>query len=160
MNENEFVSVLREALEGQVSPREIEEAVQFYRDYYQTKHGAGYGDEEIYRELGDPRLIANTIRQTSSFQPEEDLGAEDIHVGTEARRTKGHSFQSTDGYIHIGDKTYDLSKWYVKLGLICITILFFVVILVLLFFALKFFIYVVLPILLIVAIYKFIRSMF
>lgn len=58
MDRGEFLSLLRESLEGCIPMDEVESNLAFYRDYFDESHQS---DKEIIEELGDPRLIAKTI---------------------------------------------------------------------------------------------------
>jgi len=58
MDRGEFLSVLRESLEGFIPMEDVEKNIQFYRNYFEESEQT---DREVIEELGDPRLIARTI---------------------------------------------------------------------------------------------------
>ena len=58
MDRGEFLSILRESLEGYIPMAEVEKNITFYRNYFDE---SGRSDAEVIAELGDPRLIARTI---------------------------------------------------------------------------------------------------
>ena len=58
MDRGEFLSNLRESLEGYIPMDEVEKNISFYRNYFDE---SGKTDAEVIAELGDPRLIARTI---------------------------------------------------------------------------------------------------
>ena len=58
MDRGEFLSILRESMEGLIPMDEIEKNIQFYRSYFDE---SGQADREVIEELGYPRLIARTI---------------------------------------------------------------------------------------------------
>lgn len=58
MDRGEFLSILRESLEGFIPMEEVEKNIQFYRNYFEESEQT---DREVIEELGDPRLIARTI---------------------------------------------------------------------------------------------------
>ncbi len=60
-----FLSELREAMEGSVSPSFVNENVRYYEEYIATEERKGRTAEEIMEELGDPRLIARTLIDTA-----------------------------------------------------------------------------------------------
>ena len=66
MNKQEFIEQLRAALSGSVPPNVVIENVNFYEDYINTELRKGRNEAEILQELGSPRLIARTIRETST----------------------------------------------------------------------------------------------
>ena len=58
MNRAEFLSILRESLEGNMPKEDVEANLRYYRDYFaQSEHS----DKEVCEELGDPRLIAKSL---------------------------------------------------------------------------------------------------
>lgn len=59
MDRGEFLSILRESMEGLIPMDEVEKNIQFYRSYFDE---SGQADREVIEELGDPRLIARTIK--------------------------------------------------------------------------------------------------
>ena len=67
MNREQFLSELREALSGSISPSSVNENIRFYEEYLDTEIRKGRTEEEVLSELGDPRLIARTIIDTSEF---------------------------------------------------------------------------------------------
>ena len=56
---------LRLALNGRVSPGVVTENLNYYNDYINMEVRKGRTEEEVLASLGDPRLIARTIVQTS-----------------------------------------------------------------------------------------------
>lgn len=70
MNREEFLRQFREALEGKVSERVISENVNYYRNYINHQVGSGKSEQEVLHELGDPRLLAKTIEESSKFTRE------------------------------------------------------------------------------------------
>lgn len=60
-----FLTELREALEGSVSPAFINENIRYYEEYIDTEKRKGRSEEEVMEELGEPRLIAKTIIDTA-----------------------------------------------------------------------------------------------
>ena len=58
VNRAEFLSILRESLEGNMPKEDVEANLRYYRDYFaQSEHS----DKEVCEELGDPRLIAKSL---------------------------------------------------------------------------------------------------
>lgn len=58
MDRGEFLSILRESLEGCIPMDEVEKNIAFYRNYFEESEQS---EQELIGELGDPRLIARTI---------------------------------------------------------------------------------------------------
>lgn len=66
MNKTEFIEILRNTLTGEVDGSVVSENVQYYTQYIQSQMNQGRSEQEIMDELGDPRLIARTIIDTSA----------------------------------------------------------------------------------------------
>lgn len=65
MNKLEFINRLRAALNGRISPEQVAENVNYYEDYINTQIRMGRSEQDVLATLGDPRLIARTIIETS-----------------------------------------------------------------------------------------------
>lgn len=65
MTKQEFISRLRAALNGNVSPGVVTENINYYEDYINTEIRKGKPEAEVLMALGDPRLIAKTIIETN-----------------------------------------------------------------------------------------------
>ncbi len=91
MTRHAFISGLREALTGEIPPEEIEENIRFYNNYIDQELRKGRSEEDIFAELGDPRLIARTIMETWQSR--------DTSVGDEGTGYSGsYSGSYSDGY--------------------------------------------------------------
>lgn len=67
MNREEFLRQFREALEGKVPEQVISENAAYYRNYINNEVNSGKSEGEVLRALGDPRLLAKTIEESSRF---------------------------------------------------------------------------------------------
>ena len=65
MNRQEFLRILRETLQSRLTPQETEQHVEYYRTYIEEEIREGKTEMEILDVLGDPRLIARTIMDTT-----------------------------------------------------------------------------------------------
>lgn len=81
MNRYEFIRELKEALAGNVPSRVIAENEAFYQKYIEDELQKGRSEAEIMAELGSPRLIANTIIDTTA--PEEENHTEYVDYSEE-----------------------------------------------------------------------------
>ncbi len=61
MNREDFFAELEECLQGEVSDREYQESLNYYRGYFQEQMALGKSEEEILGELGSARIIAHSI---------------------------------------------------------------------------------------------------
>lgn len=66
MTKQEFLEKLRVSLNGKVAANQVEEHVRYYEDYINVEIRKGRDEEEVMAALGEPRLIAKTIVETSS----------------------------------------------------------------------------------------------
>lgn len=66
MDKQKFLEELKQTLAGEVDSRVIAENVAYYNDYIMTRLRRGAQEDEVLSELGDPRLLAKTIIETSS----------------------------------------------------------------------------------------------
>lgn len=102
MTKYEFTEGLRKALSGIVGHSVVNENVKYYEDYIDMEIRKGRKEEEVMEELGDPRLIAKTIIETTK------AGA----VSEEEREEKG-------GFSANGHRVFRIPGWLVM----CIVIL-------------------------------------
>lgn len=65
MRKEEFLQVLRRALTGSVPPGTLQETIRYYDEYIAQEVQKGRAQEEVIEEIGDPRLIARTIEDTT-----------------------------------------------------------------------------------------------
>lgn len=114
MKKEEFLEGLRNALMGEVSPAVIQENLQYYKEYIQSETSKGQDESVVLEELGDPRLIAHTIIDTT---PGAGAGAYEEYTEGDSRRSAGEQTerQGTGRQGNKGVHYYDLSKWYWKL---------------------------------------------
>ncbi|MDE6621408.1 MAG: hypothetical protein K2K74_13155 [Lachnospiraceae bacterium] len=67
MNCEEFLRQFRDALDGKVSENVIQDNVNYYRSYINSQTDSGRNESDVLRMLGDPRLLAKTIEESSKF---------------------------------------------------------------------------------------------
>ena len=65
MTKQEFIEELRVALTGRIPSTSVTDNVNYYEEYIDTEIQKGRPVEDVFASLGDPRLIAKTIIQTS-----------------------------------------------------------------------------------------------
>lgn len=115
MDRNEFVSTLRAALTGAVSPAVVEDNVRYYQNYISQEIASGKSEKEILDGLGDPRLIARTIIDTQgdgSYESSQTY----TYYDDEPEEQKGfHAEINDEGGIDIKYKKFNFNTWYGKL---------------------------------------------
>ena len=115
MKKDEFLMLLRQALSGDVPPGVIEENIRYYDSYISEEVRKGLTEEEVTAGIGDPRLIAKTIEETT------DGASDGAYRDTVDDRSQSRSSYGQDSYEHSSYDTerrihqIDLSKWYWKL---------------------------------------------
>ncbi|MDE6221315.1 MAG: hypothetical protein K2G51_12980 [Lachnospiraceae bacterium] len=67
MNCEEFLRQFHDALDGKVSENVIQDNVNYYRSYINSQTAGGKSESDVLGMLGDPRLLAKTIEESSKF---------------------------------------------------------------------------------------------
>lgn len=140
MSKNEFIQGLEAALSGNVPPETVRENLIYYRDYIRTELEKGRTEQDIMDELGDPRLIARTIMDTTpgaeegAFEPYHFrvFFGEGSQTGSYSQGSgygQDSSYSQNDGYTQGSGSRghvhyYDLNKWYWKLLAVVVVVLF------------------------------------
>lgn len=96
MNRQEFIRELRRSMTGQFDISEIEETVNYYEDYIDLQIRKGKTEEEVIRELGDPRLLTKSMRAAGKGK------SSGYHSDMEQRSYAGPSGQEEAGYTFHG----------------------------------------------------------
>lgn len=103
MTKQEFTDRLRAALNGRIPTAKVTDTIYYYEDYINTEIRKGRSEEEVLASLGDPRLIAKTIIQTTSGT---DAAAQSAEY---KRNEQGSAYQSAgyrDDYGQHADERY------------------------------------------------------
>lgn len=162
MDKQEFLTILREHLIGEIPDYEIESNIRYYNDYISASDGKK--EEDKLEELGDPRLIARTIID-AYIASKENFGYggyNPSHVYDEELYEKGDNTRETnqpnydDLGRHIKFYTWDTLKWYQKFMAILVG----VGIIAIIAFSIKLFFTVVLPVLVVIFVIRLIFGIF
>ena len=96
MNTEHFIDTLRRALYGKIGDYTLQDHIRYYEDYIRQEMGKGRTEQEVLQELGDPRLLARTIVETSSLKNPDTVYTVDEEgqnsYGTSEDRVKVHTF--------------------------------------------------------------------
>jgi len=130
MDRETFLRELRIALQGQISQVKVNENLAYYENYIIEQSRKGRTEEQVIEELGNPRLIAKTIIDTTdvlynSSQWEEEKETEQNVYGNE----KGFHFnfdEKTGWDIRYGK--FKINSWYGYVIIACLVILILVII--------------------------------
>lgn len=133
MSREEFLRGLENALSGNVPPAVVRDNLRYYDDYIRSERQKGRSENDIMDELGDPRLIARTILDTTPEAAEGEY--EEYHPFSSFAGNSGRSSQQDDaqqaqsGSYSGNIRYYNLNKWYWKLLAVVVVILFFTLVL-------------------------------
>ena len=140
MEKTEFLEQLRQSLSGRIEADKVAENVRYYEDYINTQMRMGKTEEEVLGVLGSPRLIARTIADTQQDTPETYREPESDYRQGSARR--------------FVNKVIKLPQW----ARITIVILIICFILWLIFSVLAFLAPIILPLMVVVFLFKFFKD--
>ncbi|EET60639.1 hypothetical protein BRYFOR_07464 [Marvinbryantia formatexigens DSM 14469] len=74
MTKREFLDTLRTQLEGELSPAQIEGHLHYYDEYISGAVAAGRRESDVLEELGSPVFIAKTLLEASEAETEKENG--------------------------------------------------------------------------------------
>ncbi len=103
MNKTEFLKELERSLDGEVSSGTVLDNLQYYNDYIRSELERGRSEEDILNELGDPRLIARSIKDVVKAE-EKEAGVWSPDMGYASRG--GCEEVVFDGYDEDGTEEY------------------------------------------------------
>ena len=131
MTRQEFLQELRSALQGEVSQTALNEHIRYYENYIIEESRKGKSEEGIIEQLGNPRLIAKTLIDTTeqfSSMNREEYGSEGYKQGTMGDEKGFHAnYSNKDGWdIRFG--RLKLNSWYGKLLLILLAVIIIVIV--------------------------------
>ncbi len=120
MDRGEFLSLLRESLEGVIPMEEVEKNITFYRNYFEE---AGKPEQEVIEELGDPRLIARTIIDAykASKGPMADYYTEQAR--SEYSRERSGQYEGSENRAEGGLAWYEKALgWIILIGILAVVL--------------------------------------
>lgn len=152
MNKKEFIDRLRAALTGRIASDAVQEHVLYYEEYINTQIRMGRGENEVLSALGNPRLIAKTIIETSGQGDTAYADSSDYQNG-DYRGTRCHSVYQDSQYQSPVKRTRIPGWLWVIIILLIVLLLFSLV-----FSVLSFLAPVLLPVLVVVFLVKLFRD--
>ena len=63
MRSSDFLLQLKKALENELSVAQVQDNVEYYKNYIKEEMKSGKSEQEVMDMLGDPWAIAKTIRK-------------------------------------------------------------------------------------------------
>lgn len=152
MTKNEFVDILRRNISSVNDYEYVNETVQYYMGYIESEIRKGKTEEEVLNELGDPRLIAKSIKNSRAVGSDDEY-AESTDTVEEEKNKKIH-INTASG------KSLQLPLWLFKTGLIVAGIGIIALFIFIIVWAVRLFLPVALVIVLILLVRRFIRDNF
>lgn len=130
MTRQEFLQELRIALQGKVSQAALNEHIKYYENYIIEESRKGKSEEEVIAQLGNPRLIAKTLVDTTeqfSSTYNEEYYSESYRSEMFGKEKGFHAnYSERDGWdIRFGK--FKLNSWYGKLLLVLLAVIIIVV---------------------------------
>lgn len=117
MNKQEFIEQLRRSLASINDYTFVNDTISYYENYIETEIRMGKTEGEVMQELGDPRLIAKSIRATH---------VEDAEAGEQAEYREYQEESAKDRVRHtllnINGKQIHMPSWLIKLITILILV--------------------------------------
>lgn len=108
MSKQEFLDILQKNLASIHDYAFIKDTVSYYENYIDGHIRMGKTMEEVMEELGDPRLIAKSIRATYEPVPNEKNAYEREEYGKETHASRR--------IFRIRDREFQLPLWLVKMA--------------------------------------------
>lgn len=125
MNRQEFLHELRIALQGEISQRAIDEHIRYYENYIIEEARKGKNEEDVIAQLGNPRLIAKTLIDTTEqfgSVNEEEYYSKSYNQETAVNEKGFHANYSDRTGWDVRFGKLKLNSWYGKLLMILIAI--------------------------------------
>ncbi|MGN0507047.1 MAG: DUF1700 domain-containing protein [Lachnospiraceae bacterium] len=120
MGKQEFLSILSEALNMELTPQEVSQNISYYSSYISGEVAKGKTEEEVIAELGDPRMIAKSIIEAAraAQEPYGHSDFEHAHFDDSARQNSAYQEEQRKGqhgstnfeYRHNGKSYYISGK--------------------------------------------------
>ena len=96
MRQEEFLVSFQEALTGEVSDRIVQEHVRYYKNYINEQISMGRTEQEVMISLGNPRLLAKTIVDSSKYAGDTQESAG--YQGTYSQSNYSQEYARTNTY--------------------------------------------------------------
>ena len=101
MNKNDYLSKLRGSLNGKVDASKVEEEINYYNDYIDSKLSNGNTFDDILSELGEPDILAKSIimANNANASKSKTINIDNDTEETDSRFNMSDSFKSKGKYI-------------------------------------------------------------
>lgn len=121
MNKQEFIESLRRSLSSINDYTFVNDTISYYENYIESQIRMGKMEAEVMEELGDPRLIAKSIKAT--HVSEEDENEQNY---SQDAYTETHHFPKT--MFSLNGRDIQMPSWLIKtIVIILLLVVFFLV---------------------------------
>ncbi len=116
MTKQEFLTELKEALLGEVSPEAMMDSYRYYDSYIDEYVRKGKREEEVVEMLGKPALIARSIIAAQTGERVADVEFEDGRERKVRRKEREHTFSGgqEQSFDH-KEFQFEIGAWYAKI---------------------------------------------
>lgn len=132
MTRQEFLQELRIALQGEISQTALNEHIRYYENYIIEESHKGKTEQEVIAQLGNPRLIAKTLIDTTEqfgqHQRDTYYSEGNYYQGTMGNEKGFHADYSEQKGWDIRFGRLKLNSWYGKLLLVAIAVLILIIV--------------------------------
>ena len=73
MDRRQFLDELQRALSSDLAPKDIQENIEYYNGYIRSEIANGRTEKEVLDELGDPWILARTIKDGKGYGSTQDV---------------------------------------------------------------------------------------
>lgn len=73
MDRRKFLDELQRALSSDLAPKDIQENIEYYNDYIRSEIAKGRTEKDVLDELGDPWILARTIKDSKGYTNAQDV---------------------------------------------------------------------------------------
>ena len=73
MDRRQFLDELQRALSSDLAQRDIQDNIEYYNDYIRSEIAKGRTESEVLDELGDPWMLARTIKDSKGYESAQDV---------------------------------------------------------------------------------------
>ena len=89
MDRRQFLDELQRALSSDLTPQDIQDNIEYYNNYIRSEIANGRTEEEVLDELGDPWMIARTIKDSKGYSSAQDVVFETTDDGVKMENSEG-----------------------------------------------------------------------
>ncbi len=93
MRSSDFLLQLKKALTNELSAAQVQDNVEYYKNYIKEEVKSGKSEQEVLEMLGDPWAIAKTILMEEKMSgTQESVNSDEVWNSQEQTRKKVHVF--------------------------------------------------------------------